>query len=138
MIRQLKVSLLCDFFLKFLNDWVVEFFDSSALNANQMVVMVAAVELENRIGPFEVMTNDQSCGFELGQDAINRGQSDFLALADQGFENLFGTQVLGGRRTLQDLKYLEAGQRDLEAGIPDIFAFQMSLPTHCHSGADRL
>lgn len=108
-VRQLEIPLLGDLCLKFLNGRVMELFHSSALDADQVVVMVAAVELENGIGPFEVMSYHQSGRFKLSQDAIDGGETDFFSLIDQSFENLFGTEVLGSRGPFQDFENLDAG-----------------------------
>ena len=74
-----------------------------------------------------MVAHDEPCGFKLGQHAINRRQADFLTFTDQGLEDVLGTEVLNGVRTLKDFENLDAGQGNFKSCVPDIFAFQREL-----------
>jgi hypothetical protein len=50
-----KSSILRDFLLALLDLRIIELFDPTALQANQVIVMPALVELENRLAAFEMM-----------------------------------------------------------------------------------
>jgi hypothetical protein len=55
------------------------------------------------------MTHDQAGGFELGQNPINRGESDFFTLCDESVKNLLRAKVTIGRFTaLENFQNLEA------------------------------
>lgn len=82
-IGQLETFRLCNFILAFFDDVIAEFFDSAAFDTDDVIMVLAAIQLENRIASLEMMTFDQSCSLELGQDPIYRGQTDFLAFAEQ-------------------------------------------------------
>jgi len=71
------------FVLTSLDEVIAEFFDSATLDAYDVVVVFAAVQLENRVSTFEMMAFDQACGLELCQDSVNCSQADFFTLAEQ-------------------------------------------------------
>lgn len=137
-VGQAKVALLCDLGLQLLDGCVMKLLDPPALNADQMIMVIPPVQFEHGVRSFKVMSDHQPCSFELGENPIDGGKADFFALTDQRLENFLGTEVLGGGRTFKDLEDLDAWQGDLEARIPDVLAFQITLPTHCLTGADRL
>lgn len=93
MIRQLKMLLVCYFVLAALDELVAEFFDSPALDAYDVIMMLAAVQLEDRVSAFEMMAFDQARRLELGQDSVNCGQADFFTLAEQRLVDFFRCQV---------------------------------------------
>jgi dihydroxyacetone kinase DhaKLM complex PTS-EIIA-like component DhaM len=74
-----EAAFLGDAVLAFLDFGVEEFLDLAALQADQMVVVVALVEFEHRLVAVEMMADQQSGLLELGEHAINRGQPDILA-----------------------------------------------------------
>ena len=62
-----------DFILPPFDFGVVELFDPTALQADQVVVVLALVQFENRLARFEKVAFHQASLFELGQYPINRG-----------------------------------------------------------------
>jgi hypothetical protein len=62
-----EVALFGDLGLALLDHRVAELHDLAALDADQMVVVVAAVELEDRLAGLEMAPADQTRAFELGQ-----------------------------------------------------------------------
>lgn len=81
MIGQLKTETSGDFLLAPLDQLVAELFDLAALDAQYVIVMIAAVEFENGVAGFEVVPFDKTRGLELGQHAIHGREPDFLAFA---------------------------------------------------------
>jgi len=113
--------------LKFLNRLILKLFDLAALHTNQVVVVVSAVKLKDRISAFKVMAHDKTGGFKLSEHAVHRRQTDFLTFTHQGLEDILGAEVLDGVWSLEDFEDLNAGQGDFKSCVPDIFAFQREL-----------
>ena len=115
-----KPPFLGDTGLAFFDFGVEEFLDLAALNADQMVVVVALVELEHRLVAVEVVAHQQSRLLELGEHAIDRGQTDVLALVGQQAIDLFCGHValLALLEQIQDFQARQGGfQADaLEVG----------------------
>ena len=111
-----------DLLLTFLDGVVVELFYVPALNANDVIVMLAAVELENRLTAFEIMARHQTGTFELGEHPVHSGQADFLSPLEQRAVHILGVHVLVGIR-FQYFEDFDAWQRDLEARVTDFFVF---------------
>jgi len=76
MIVNLEAALGGDFILALFDFGVVELLDPPALDADQMIVMAAPVELEYRLAGFEVMADKQPRLLELREHAIDRGEPD--------------------------------------------------------------
>ena len=68
-----ETAILGDFGLAPLDFGVHEFFNLSALQAHQVVVMGALVQLEHRLAGLEVMPDEDARLFELGEHAVYRG-----------------------------------------------------------------
>jgi hypothetical protein len=88
-IRQFEISLLCDAGLKFLDRFIVKLFDLAAMDTDQMVMVVAAIQFEDGISPLEVVSNDESCGLKLSEYPVNGRKANFFSLADQCLEDIF-------------------------------------------------
>jgi len=55
------------------------------------------------------MTHDQAGGFELSQNPINRGESDFFTMCDESVKNLLRAKVtIGGFTTFENFQDFEA------------------------------
>jgi outer membrane protein assembly factor BamE len=98
---------------------IKEFFNPAALQAYQVVVVRALVELINRLARFEIAPFEHTGLLELGEHPVNRGQPDILILGKQLLENIFGAHMAlaPGLKHLQDF---QTRQRGLKA---DIFEF---------------
>lgn len=132
MVSQNKISLLSDFSLECFDGGILKLFNLAALNANQMIMVVTPIHLEHGVAALKMMADDQPCRLELSEDAIDRGQTDLLTLADQGFEDFFCTQVTAlGPLTLQNFQDLDSGEGDLKSRISDVFAFQYGNSGRC-------
>jgi hypothetical protein len=88
-IRQFEISLLCDAGLKFLDRFIVKLFDLAAMDADQMVMVVAAIQFEDGIPPLEVVPDDESCGLKLREYPIHGRKANFLTFADQCLKDIF-------------------------------------------------
>mgnify|MGYP006283987681 CR=1 FL=1 len=89
MIRQFEISLLCDAGLKFLDHFIVKLLDLSAMDTDQMVMMLAAIQFEDGISPLEVVSDNESCGLKLREYPIHGRKANFLTFADQCLEDIF-------------------------------------------------
>ena len=65
MIADLKAQALRNGLLTLLDATVHELFDLAAVNTDNMIVMCAVIEFENRHSAFEMMASDQAGRFEL-------------------------------------------------------------------------
>lgn len=112
--------------LTLLDDGIDELDDLVALEADQVIVVVTLIHLENRVAAFEMMTGHEAGGLELGQYAIDRGQAHVLALIQQGLVDIFRAQMMS-RGTFQDLQDLNAREGDLQPGFFQLQVFQASI-----------
>jgi hypothetical protein len=114
-INHLEAILVDDCLLQSLDFFVEEFDHVTGLDVDQIVVMFAVVQLEDRMAPVEVVPHHKACCLELGQDTVNRGQTDVLTSLHQRLVDVLGTHValLGGIEHLQNLDpwkgHFEAG-----------------------------
>jgi len=106
---------------------IEELFDPSALLANDMVMVMTAVEFEHRLPALEMVSFSQPGIDELGKDPIDGRKPNLLAPLQQRFIYIFGGHVprFGG---FQDLEDLYPRQSDLQACLADF------LILHCHLG----
>jgi len=91
-----------------------------------VIVMLAAVDLVHGLAAFEVVLYNQTRGLELGQDAINRGQTDIILMLEKLPVNI----LCGHMLTARSFEYFEdtpAGVRHLPTGPAQILSFHASL-----------
>ena len=72
---------------------VIKLVDAPALHAHEMIVMAALVQLEYRLAGLEMMALETAGLFELGEDAVDRGQPDVQSLVDENPIDVLGGQV---------------------------------------------
>src|SRR5258707_9045691 len=72
---------------------VVELLDAPALQADQMVVVPALVQLEHRLAGLEMLARQQSRVLELRQHPVNRRETDVDAFGDQRLVDVLGRKV---------------------------------------------
>ena len=113
-LAQRESTIVGDACLALLDLRVHEFLDTSAVQAHEMVVVVAFVELEHGLVGLEVMALQDARLLELGQDPVDRGEADVDTFADQQPVDIFGRKMsdLAGFEQAQDSK---PWRRDLEA-----------------------
>lgn len=99
-----------------LNFRVVEFLDATAINADQMVMVLAAVDLEDRLARFEEMALQQAGLFELGEHAIDGRQADIHVVVDEHPVDVFSGHVTLGA-FFEKLKNLQARKGGFQAHV---------------------
>ena len=103
-------------FLPLLDFFVEELLDTTALQTDDVIVMAALVQFEHSLAAFEMMAYQQAGLLELGQYAIDRGQSDVLTGSQQNLVDVFRRQM-PLLAVLEQAEHLQSGQGGLEAGI---------------------
>lgn len=122
MVLDLVLHSACNRALTLFDPSVHELFDLAAIQAHDVIVMLALVQLENSGGAFEVMSTDQSRGFELGQDSIHGRKPDVLVRLQEMLVDIFSTHV-PWRRSPENFENFQPWQRDFEAGFAQIIRF---------------
>src|SRR5450755_980696 len=103
-VADLEPQALCYCVLPLFDPAVHELLHAAAVDADDMVVMSALIQLEYRHTPFEMMARDQPGGFELSKNPINRGKPDIFVGHQQLFVNILGAHVTRGtvRENVED------------------------------------
>ena len=73
MLGQLEPELPSNNLLSLFDLIVAEFLDPSALQTQDMIMMIPLVQFKDRVTAFEMMAFDQASRFELRQDSIHGG-----------------------------------------------------------------
>ncbi len=84
--------------LKLLDFFVEEFDYLTGIHVDHVVVVTAVSQFEYSMTAIKVVAYHKACCFKLGQNTVNRGQTDILASFHQRLVNILGTHVslLGG------------------------------------------
>lgn len=127
MIRDLEAHLLRDIALALLDRWIEEFLDSATLLTHDVVVVVTAIEFEDRLPSLEVMLLGEAGVHELRQHAIDRRQSDLLPALQQLTIDILGGHVTRVAR-LEDLEDLHARQGHLKTRLTDVLVLHLLPP----------
>ena len=105
-----------DFFLAAFNFCVVKFFHAATLQAHQMVVVAALIELVNGFAAFEMVAYQQPGLFELGEDSIHGGKADIHVFREE-----HAVDILGGEMTyfalLEQVENFKARQGGFESDV---------------------
>lgn len=125
--------------LAFFYDGIAEFLDATALQADEMVVVLAFVQLEYRLSRVEDMALKKSGLFELLENPVNRRQADVFAIAVE-----LAIYVLGAKmparfpflRLVEQFKNPQARDRKFEAGFFEIFGVG-HITTCCAGTGER-
>ena len=94
--------------------FIEKFLDMAAIEANQMVMMRAGIELEDCLAGLEMVTMKQASLLELRQYAINSCQTDIHIFGKQYFIDIFRAQV-PYRTVLENFQYLQSRQGGFQA-----------------------
>jgi len=108
-----KAAILGNFDLTFLDFGIVEFFDPTALQTYQMVMMSAARKLKNRFATFEMVALKQSRLFELRQYPVDGGETDILAFTNQCLINIL-CRKMPHRTALEQAQYSKTREGGLQ------------------------
>ena len=126
-----EASFLGDFRLPALDFGVVEFFDAAAIDTDEMVVVLARIEFEDRLARFEVVTLEEPGLFELREDAIDRREADIHALVDEKAIDVLGSHV-AHFGLLEEFEDLQPRKGRLEADALEV------LGIAGHGGPEKL
>ena len=132
MFLQLEAVLRGDFFLPPLDLRIEKLHHPTAVQAHQMVVVRAFVDLEHRLARLEVTAQQNAGLLELGQHAVHRGQTDVLLLVEQHAVHIFRSHV-ALRALLKNLQNAQARLSDFQTGIAQTLCIALS-----HGGEGRI
>jgi hypothetical protein len=93
---------------------IIKLFDVAAFGADDVIVMPALLELEDRFAGFEVMAYQQSGLFELRENAVNGRKARVGSFAQQRLVHVFRREV-PNFAFLEELQYAQPRQRRFEA-----------------------
>jgi outer membrane protein assembly factor BamE len=105
--------------LALFNLGIVKLFDASAIEAHQMIMMRAFVELIHRLAALEIAACQQASLLKLREHAIDGGQADVCTLIEQHAIDIFRSHV-ALISCLKNLHDFQAGQSGFE---PSVFQF---------------
>ena len=91
-----EAAFLGDFLLSAFDFLVVELFDVSALDADQVIVVRAVLFFVDGLAGFKMAAFEQAGLFKLGERAINGGQADIDVFAQQHLVDIVCRQVANG------------------------------------------
>ena len=94
---------------------VVELLNLAAIQTDQMVVMLAFVELVHRLAGFKMTAAEDARLFELRQHPVHGRQTDIRAIFQQHTKHVFRRHV-PQRALLKDLQYLQPRHRGFQSG----------------------
>jgi len=103
--------------LALFDGFIHELIHPAAFHADDMVMMRAFVEFEDRMATFKMVSGHQTRRLELGKHSVDRRQTDVFALIQQRLVDIFGAHVAVGLVALQEFQDFHPGQRDLQAGF---------------------
>jgi len=102
--------------LAFLDFGVVKLFHLPAIEADQVVVVLALVEFKDRFAALKLAALEDAGLLELRQHPIDSGQPDVGPLLQQHPKNVLGRHV-SLRAALENLQDFQARHRGFEAGV---------------------
>ena len=105
--------------LALLDGLLQELHHLAALDAHQVIMVSALVELEHRLAALEMMAADETGPLELGQDTIDGGEANVLSALQQRLVDVLRAHV-AAVAGLEDIENLHPRQRDLESGLLDL------------------
>lgn len=116
MILERKAAILGDAVLAPLDFRIMELFYPTALKADQMVVVLAFIELVDRLARLEIVALENAGLLELQQYPVDRRQANVLMLGQQFTVDILGTHV-PMPALLKNLEHLQPGQGGLEPHV---------------------
>lgn len=109
MVRHVKSRLGRYFFLPFFDDFIQKFNHLATLQTDDVIMVFPGIDLIEGSTIFETMTNDNAGFLKLGQNPIDRRQTDFLTLFPQFAEDILSAEMLVIPR-FQDTQNTNAGR----------------------------
>jgi outer membrane protein assembly factor BamE len=114
MVVNSEAARLGDLDLPFFDFRVIEFFDEAALNANQVIVVPALVQLEHSLARFEVMAYEQPRLLKLREDPVDGCKTGIGAFLEQHLVDVLRAQMTH-RTFLEQLQNAQPWERRFEA-----------------------
>jgi hypothetical protein len=114
MLGDMEAAFSRDLLLALLDFRVIELFDLAAFKADQVVVMRAFIQFENRLARLEMITVEQASLLELGQHAVYGRQTDIHVLGQQYLVDVFSSQM-AHLAVLENFQDFQARQRRFQA-----------------------
>ena len=110
-----------DFFLAALNGGINEFLYVPTVKANEVVMVRTLIQFINRpaiaLAGLKMTAEQESCLLKLGEDPIDRSQTNIFIFFGHGHKDFFGAKV-GPRVLMKKVQDLHAGSRGFQANIP--------------------
>ena len=106
MVANHESALLCHERLALLDLGIVKFFHMTALNADEVIVVVTLVKFEYGLAAFEMVPDEQSRLFELRQNPVNGSEPDIGPLLQQCLVDVFRREVPHGA-FFEELEYAQ-------------------------------
>src|SRR5258708_33103335 len=113
---QLEAALARHLVLAPLDVGVVELLDAAALQAHEVIVVPALVQLEYRLAGLEMLAREQARLLELREHPVNGGEAHVDAFGDERLVDVFGGKRADFAR-LEELEDRAARKRRLEAAL---------------------
>ncbi len=95
MVLELEALFFCDLVLPVFDLRVKELFYAAAVEADEVVVVVALVQLKNGLAGFKVRAQQDTSLLKLGKHAVDGGQTNIDMLRQHHPIDVFGAQVPG-------------------------------------------
>lgn len=134
MILDLELQLTCNGPLTILDAGIHELLNLAAIEADDVIVVIAFVQLEDGGRALEMMTADEAGRLELRENSVDGRESNVLVQFEQALVDVLGTHVARRGRS-QDLEDLQARQRDFEACLAQLVSLNR---IRIHSGPPPL
>lgn len=115
MLGQRKALFLGNRTLPILDLGVKKFLDLTAVQTDEMIVVISFVELEHRLAGFKMASQQNPGLFKLGEHPVDGRQPNVDRVAEQGTVDVFGRQMAAGR-PMEDVQHLQTWCRDLQTG----------------------
>ncbi len=101
--------------LALLDFGVVKLFHLATVQAHQMVMVLARIEFKNRFATLEMAAAQDLGMFKLGQNTVDRSQTDVRAFSQQHPIDIFSRHVTA-RIALENFQYFQSRQGRFESG----------------------
>jgi hypothetical protein len=108
-----ETALARDTLLPLFNFFVEKLFDPATIEAYEMVMVRALVQLEHCLAGFKVVSMQQPGLLELREHPVYGRQADIHVFGQQNLVNVLGAQM-AHLTILKDIEDFESGQRCLE------------------------
>lgn len=109
----------------------------SAVNVDHVIVVLAAIQLIDRLATLEIVLAEDACGLELGQHPVHRSQADVFPISEQLLVDVFGGKVPDAL-FFEDLENAHPGMGDLQPGFTEFLSFLLHRPLPIHGGIKPL